>query len=226
VEALRGVLIEPKRGPTPTPDATPVTEPTPAPTQNQVHPVAPEPVPLDPLFLPPSNLRLRAMTFLAPTAGLDAGLHATLGGAVNLLIGVDNFAVGAGVQRLFYASEVHADAGKATLERQHVSGIVQGHLDLSPKWEAFAEFQAGVVSYAVAAEAAAGFAATRQTHSDLAVGGGVGLTHWMFDYVGWFVRTEALFLPTPIRVRMDDHTVATLGLPAATLSIGIAAQLH
>lgn len=225
VEALRGVLIAPGRAANPSPAGPAKGEANPVPPTEVERPSAPEPTPIDPLTLPPSNIHLRAQAFVAPTAGLDGDLLPTLGGAANVLVGVDGFALGAGVQRLFYVAAVRDDAGSASIERQHIAGIVHGGLDLGPRWEAFAELQAGVVDYTVKPEASVGFVATEQTHSDLALGAGLGVAHWAFDYLGWFARAEALVLPKPIRVLMEDRAVATLGSPATTLSVGLAARL-
>jgi hypothetical protein len=226
VEALRGMLIESSREPRPLPEPAPASEPEPPPKASIVEPEPPTPEPRDPIVPPPSRVHLKAAGFLAPTAGVDAGLLPNLGATGSLLVGVGHFAVGAGVERLFYAGVVRDDAGSARIERQNVAGILHGDVYLAQTWEAFAELQAGVVSYTVKPEAAAGFLATQRSHSDLALGAGIGVTQWPLPYLGWFARVEALVLPKPIRVLMQERPVATLGSPAGTLSIGLAARVE
>lgn len=223
VEALRGVLIQPKREAEAVANQDPAPEPVLEPAR--VEPPFVEPEPPDPPALS-SDTRLFATTFLAPTVGIDAGLVPNLGAAGSVLLGVDNFAIGVSAERLFYAARVTDEAGDARIERQYVAGVLHGHLDLAERWEAFAEFRAGVASYAVRANANPGFTSAERAHSDLAIAAGAGFAHWAFPNFGWFMRAEALVLPKPIRILMEDRAVATLGSPAATLAVGIAARVR
>jgi hypothetical protein len=230
VEALRGVLIEPgAKSPEVAPGSSEAA-PSPSAAERPPEPVAAPPstedtTPITPPDIPGARA-FSATLFFAPNVGLEAQGRGTAGVGAALALGYDAISVGAGLERTLYVEAVRTDAGAARLTRTSGFATLRGKLRLADAWDGFTQLSIGVANYQVQAEAEMGFVATDRGHSDFMLGLGVGAAHWPLAHLGWFVGLDALMLPTPIDVRMENRGVAKLGAPAALLSLGVAARVR
>lgn len=228
VEALRGVLIEPKA---PQSDGAassemspnPAADPAPLPIVTRRSSGA-EPSPLAGQLHEGPSAPWAAQALVGPSIGIESAGLETIGVGGSITVGSATLQGGIALDALLHSGSVSAPVGTATIGRERVLAIARLQAQLSSSTAAFLQVGAGAARYTVDPRAAEGFAATSRQSTEVAGQLAVGTVLWASRGAGFFAAAEATSLLTPIRVHMSEEAVGTLGIPSASFTLGLAAR--